>query len=232
MATKKQNMMPLQFQRLPLHEQHARAREFMQLMQRRRSVREFSPEPVPLSLIETLIATAGSAPSGANKQPWRFVVVTDPELKAQIRQAAEQVERENYQRRFPDDWLQDLEPLGTTYEKPFLEIAPVLVVMFKIDYGVSEKGERIKHYYVNESAGIAAGLLIAAIHNAGLVTVTHTPSPMGFLQKILQRPKNEKPFLLLPIGYPAADAQVPELSKKPLSEIMIINPGKPGGQEE
>ena len=216
---------PLAYERLDPETQRARAQAFLQLMQKRRSVRDFSPDPVPMDLIETIIRTAGTAPSGANKQPWRFVVVTDPDLKRRIREAAEKEERENYERRFPQDWLQDLQPLGTNWQKPFLEIAPVLIVMFKIDYGLDEEGRRIKHYYVNESAGIAAGMLIAAIHNAGLVTVTHTPSPMGFLREILQRPINEKPFLLLPVGYPAADARVPDIHKKPLSKIMLVNPG-------
>ncbi len=225
MKTQKDAWIPLSYQRMNPAEQMVRAREFFDLMRKRRTVREFSPDPVPMELIETLIATASTAPSGANKQPWRFVVVTDPGLKAKIRQAAEKEERENYEHRFPQDWLQDLAPLGTTWEKPFLEIAPVLIVMFKIDYGLDANGRRVKHYYVNESVGIAAGFLIAAIHNAGLVTVTHTPSPMGFLRDILQRPANEKPFLLLPVGYPADDVQVPNLKKKSLPEVMIVNPG-------
>ena len=220
---KSAGFIPLNFTRLPLPEQMRRAREFYEMLKTRRTVRDFSPDPVPMEIIENCILAAGTAPSGANKQPWRFVVVSDPDLKVQIRQAAETEERKNYAHRFPGAWLQDLAPLGTTWEKPFLEIAPVLIVLFKIDYGVQADGSREKHYYVNESVGIAAGMLIAAIHNAGLVTVTHTPSPMGFLQRILQRPKNEKPYLLLPVGYPASDAKVPKLQKKSLAEIMQEN---------
>lgn len=212
---------PLTFAMRAPEEQIARSQAFLDLMRGRRSVREFSPRPVPNEVIDNIIATAGTAPSGANKQPWRFIVVTDQRLKAQIRRAAEAEERENYERRFPPAWLADLAPLGTTWEKPFLEIAPVLIVLFKIEYTVNADGTKAKHYYVNDSVGIAAGFLIAAIHNAGLVTLTHTPSPMGFLQRILGRPKNEKPFLLLPVGYPAPEATVPRLEKKSLAEIRI-----------
>jgi len=215
--------LPLKYRRRSETEQRRRSREFYEMLKTRRTVRDFSPDPVPMEIIENCIRAAGTAPSGANKQPWRFVVVTDPGLKTQIRRAAEAEELENYERRFPETWLHDLAPLGTTWEKPFLEIAPVLIVIFKVDYGVRPDGSHEKHYYVNESVGIAAGMLIAAIHNAGLVTVTHTPSPMGFLQRILQRPKNEKPYLLLPVGYPAPDAKVTKLQKKALAEILQEN---------
>lgn len=209
---------PLDFSRLSAVEQQTRATEFFDLMRRRRTVRHFAPDPVPLELIETAIATAGTAPSGANQQPWRFVVVRDPAVKAAIRRAAEAEERTNYERRFPDEWLQALEPFGTDWHKEFLEIVPYLIVVFRLDYGA--QGE--KHYYVSESVGIATGVLLAALHNLGLATLTHTPSPMGFLAEILGRPRNERPFLLIPVGYPAPDAQVPAITKKPLAEIMEI----------
>ena len=194
-------------------------------MSQRRSVRDFSPDPLPDGLLEKLILTAGTAPSGAHKQPWRFVVVADPSLKRQIRRAAEAEERENYERRFSEQWLIDLAPLGTDWRKPFLEVAPALVVVFRIDYERDGKTVK-KHYYVMESVGIAVGLLIAAIHNAGLVTLTHTPNPMAFLSKLLKRPNNEKPYVLLPVGYPAPEAQVPDLKRKALSEIILYDPGE------
>lgn len=214
---------PLEFERLSPEAQLERARGFHELMKRRRSVREFSPDPVPFELIELAIRTAGTAPSGANQQPWHFTIVSDPEIKRRIRLAAEEEERENYGGRFPAEWLQTLAPLGTDWHKEFLEIAPYLVVVFKIDYGIAIQPDgserRIKHYYVNESVGIACGILLAALHHAGLATLTHTPNPMGFLSEILQRPKNEKPYLLIPIGYPAPDAKVPAIEKKPFDEI-------------
>lgn len=188
-------------------------------------MRHFSPEPVPFDLIETAIRCAATAPSGANQQPWRFVVVRDPDLKRQIRQAAEAEERENYERRFPEEWLEALEPFGTDWRKDFLEIAPCLIVVFRIDYGLQldAAGERhIKHYYVSESVGIATGILLTALHLAGLATLTHTPSPMGFLSRLLERPKNERPFVLIPVGYPATGATVPRISKKNLSEVIIV----------
>src|SRR5262245_47184620 len=195
-------------------------------MKRRRTVREFSPDPVPFELIELAIKTAGVAPSGANQQPWRFVVVGNPEIKRQIRLAAEEEERENYGGRFPDEWLQALIPLGTDWHKEFLEIAPYLIVVFKVDYGLEQVAggaeRKTKHYYVNESVGIACGMLLAALHSAGLATLTHTPNPMGFLSEILKRPKNEKPYLLVPVGYPAGDAKVPNITKKRLEEIMLV----------
>lgn len=216
----------LDFQRLPLEEQLCRAAEFYELLRRRRTVREFSPDPVPLELIEWAIKTAATAPSGANQQPWFFAVVSNPDIKRRIRYAAEAEEYENYHGRFPDDWLQALAQFGTDWHKEFLEVAPYLIVVFKLDYGIALQPDgserKLKHYYVNESVGIATGMLLAALHNAGLATLTHTPNPMGFLTEILERPKNEKPFLLIPVGYPATDAQVPNLGKKPLEEIMQI----------
>ncbi len=221
-----QNFIPLDFKRLAPEEQRRRAIEFYELMKLRRTVREFSSEPVPFELIELAIKTAGAAPSGANQQPWRFIVVSNPEIKRQIRLAAEEEERRNYDGRFPSEWLQALAPLGTDWHKEFLEVAPYLIVVFRIDYGVEQTADgderRIKHYYVNESVGIACGMLLAALHNAGLATLTHTPNPMGFLSEILKRPKNEKPYLLAPVGYPAAGAKVPNITKKPLTEVMHI----------
>ena len=203
-----------------------RADEFYRHMNQRRSVRDFLPDPLPDGLLEKVILAAGSAPSGAHKQPWRFVVVTDPDLKRQIREAAEKEERENYARRFPQQWLEDLAPLGTDWRKPFLEIAPALIVVFRIDF--ERDGDTLKkHYYVMESVGIAVGILITAIHNAGLVTLTHTPNPMAFLSRLLKRPGNEKPYVLMPVGYPAPDAQVPDLKRKTLSEIVFYNQGEP-----
>ncbi|MFN0168495.1 MAG: nitroreductase family protein [Bryobacteraceae bacterium] len=217
---------PLTFRRMPDDEQLRAAKAFFERMRERRSVRAFSSEPVPREVIEWAIRTAGTAPSGANQQPWRFVVVSDPDVKRRIREAAEQEERENYERRFPDDWLEAIAPLGTDWHKEFLEIAPVLIVIFRIDYGLD--GERkIKHYYVNESVGIATGFLLAALHISGLATLTHTPSPMGFLARILNRPPNERPYLLIPVGYPAEGATVPEIHKKPLDEILVGVPSEP-----
>lgn len=221
-------MVPLEFERLDAETQRARALQFFQRMRTRRSVRQFSSEPVPFELIELAIRTAGTAPSGANQQPWRFIVVGDPERKRQIRLAAEAEERENYERRFPAEWKQVLEPLGTDWHKEFLEIAPYLIVVFRIDYeespGAFPDGTagRRKHYYVMESVGIAVGLLLASLHQAGLATLTHTPNPMKFLNRILGRPKNEKPYLIIPVGYPAEGASVPRLEKKPLEEIMQV----------
>ncbi|MGB0348512.1 MAG: nitroreductase family protein [Schleiferiaceae bacterium] len=185
----------------------------------RRSLREFSDAPVSRQTIERLIALAASAPSGANKQPWHFVAVQDPDLKRQIRLAAEEEERAFYGGRASDQWLEDLKPFGTDWEKPFLETAPWLIVVFRKNYEVDEDGQKAKNYYVQESVGIACGFLIAAIHAAGLSTLTHTPSPMDFLGKILGRPANERAFLLMPVGYAADGAQVPDISKKDFGEI-------------
>jgi nitroreductase len=218
--------LPLDFQRLTPTEQELRLRELGRRMKQRRTVREYSPEPVPRFLVEEAIRIAGMAPSGANLQPWHFVLVEDTETKRRIREAAEAEEAENYERRFPEEWLERLRPLGTDAVKPYLEIAPYLIVVFKIDYGlVTGPGgaeRKIKHYYVNESVGLAAGFLLAALHTAGLATLTHTPSPMGFLSTILNTPKNYRPYLLIPVGYPAEGARVPHITKKPLSEILTV----------
>lgn len=194
-------------------------------MMARRTVRHYSTEPVPDTLIDDAIAVAGSAPSGANLQPWQFVVVRDHEVKRRIRLAAEEEERAFYEQRAPAEWLAALAPLGTDWQKEFLESAPCLIVVFRIDYGIrrDENGEErhVKHYYAGESVGIACGFLLAALHIAGLATLTHTPSPMGFLSSILERPKNEKPFLLVAVGYPSPDALVPSIQKKPLDAIRL-----------
>jgi len=197
-------------------------REFEAIMSRRRTVRHFSTEPVALELIERAIAVAGSAPSGAHQQPWRFVVVSDPAIKREIRLTAEAEERENYEHRFPPEWLEALAPFGTDWHKEFLEDAPYLIVVFRLDYGLNEDGQKTKHYYVSESVGIAAGFLLAALHVAGLATLTHTPNPMGFLARICGRPANERAFLLIPAGYPAEGAQVPDLQRKPLDKIRVL----------
>lgn len=220
--------LPLEFTRRPEPEMISRAGEFLSLMSGRRSVREFSDATVPRQCIERAIATAATAPSGANKQPWSWVVVDDPGLKRQIRVAAEQEERRSYLGgRMPKEWLEDLEPLGTDWRKPFLETAPALVVCFAQSFGLLKDGRRRKHYYVTESVGIACGLFIAALHHMGLATLTHTPSPMGFLARILNRPSHERPYLLFPIGYPAAGATVPDIRRKPLREVLAWNGGEP-----
>jgi nitroreductase len=200
----------------------ARAETFFSLMDSRRSIRSFSSEAVPRDLIETAIATASTAPSGAHRQPWRFVLVGDAETKSEIRRAAEAEERENYEGgRLPPDWIEALGPLGTDWHKPFLEEAPWLVVVFEERYGIAPDGSRRHNYYVKESVGIACGLFIAAIHNMGLATLTHTPSPMRFLSRLLGRPANERPFVLFPVGYPAPDCQVPDLERKALGEVLV-----------
>jgi len=209
---------PLDFERIPETEMVRRAREFREEIAKRRSVRHFAPEPVPREVIDECIAAAGSAPSGANRQPWTFVVVTDARVKRAIREAAEEEERLNYGERMSEEWLEALAPLGTTAEKPFLEIAPVLIVVFRHAYG-DEDGRHVKNYYTMESVGIAVGFLLAALHRAGLATLTHTPSPMGFLQRILGRPENEKAFVLIPVGYPAEGCAVPDIGRKTLGEI-------------
>ncbi len=214
------DFIPLQFTKLSPSDQNRNASQFYQLCNARRSVRDFSSDPVPAELIETLIKTAGTAPSGANRQPWRFIVVQDPELKREIRIAAEKEEKESYEERMPDQWLKDLSALGTDWHKEFLETAPALIVVFAVSYEPEEKGIH-KNYYVRESVGIAVGFLLAAIHNAGLIALTHTPSPMNFLQDILERPEQEKPYLLIPIGYPAAGALVPDIQRKPLHDILL-----------
>ncbi len=199
-----------------------RAATFRRQMQRRRTVRYFSDRAVPREIIEDCLLAAGTAPSGANLQPWHFVVVSDSAIKQRIRVEAEKEEHEFYSSRAPKEWLDALAPLGTDEHKPFLETAPYLIVIFAQSYGLLPDGRRVKNYYVQESVGIATGMLITAVHNAGLVSLTHTPSPMGFLNEILGRPANEKPFLILVVGYPAADAVVPDIGKKPLEEIATF----------
>ena len=206
----------------PADEMRERASAFLNEAQRRRTVRDFSERPVPRDVIEMCVLAAGTAPNGAHRQPWRFVIVSDPEIKRAIRVAAEEEEKEFYAGRAPDDWLEALAPLGTHAAKPFLEKAPYLVVVFAESYAVKEGGEKSKNYYVTESVGIATGMLITAIHQAGLVSLTHTPSPMGFLNEILERPENERPFLILVVGYPAPDATVPQLRRKSLDEIATF----------
>jgi len=202
------------YRQYPVEEMQKRSKEFLKGIVRRRTVRDFSEEPVPRDIIENCIKAAGSSPSGANHQPWHFVVVTDPEIKTDIRKAAEEEERLLYNERAPNEWLEALAPLGTDENKPFLEIAPYLIVVFAESYSLDTDDNKIKNYYVSESVGIATGILITALHNAGLVTLTHTPSPMNFLRRILRRGKNERAFLILVTGFPAEDAKVPVLEKK------------------
>jgi len=203
-------------------EQHDRADTFYEEMNRRRSVRMFSDAPVPRHLVEQAIRTASTAPSGAHKQPWTYVVTGDPDVKRQIREAAEEEERINYEGgRLPPHWREDLEPLGTDWHKSFLEVVPWVVVLFERRYQVGEDGERRHTYYPKESVGISAGLFIAAIHHMGLATLTHTPSPMAFLTTLLGRPKSERPFCMFPIGHPADDCVVPDLTRKPLDQVMV-----------
>jgi len=217
------NFVPLStYREYPAEEMKQRAASFRKEMQRRRTVRYFSDRLVPREIIEDCLLTAGSAPSGANMQPWHFVVVDDPAIKKKIRAAAEKEEREFYHGRAPQEWLEALAPLGTDEHKPYLETAPYLIVVFAQSYGVLPDQRRVKNYYVTESAGIATGMLITAIHHAGLVSLTHTPSPMGFLNKILGRPENERAFLILVVGYPAEDAVVPDIGKKSLREIATF----------
>lgn len=221
---------PLAYERRPPEEMLARSQEFLSRIAPRRTVRDFSPDPVPFALLENAIRGAALAPSGANRQPWRFVVVSDPETKREIRAAAEAEEKDSYERRMPEEWLEALAPLGTDWHKPFLEIAPYLIVVFRLDFEpVSVSGgvddgtvRRQKNYYVGESVGIACGFLLAALQISGLATLTHTPSPMGFLNRILDRPPHEKPYLLIPVGYPADGAQVPVIGRKPLEEVLTV----------
>ena len=206
----------------PLEEMNQRAAAFRSEMQRRRTVRDFSGRPVPRQIIEECLLAAGTAPNGANLQPWHFVVVGDPRVKREIRIAAEQEEQEFYHRRAPHEWLDALAVIGTDEHKPFLEKAPDLIVIFGKKHSQLPDGRRVKNYYVNESVGIATGILVTAIHNAGLASLTHTPSPMGFLNEILGIPPDEKPFLILVVGYPAENAQVPVIGKKSLKEIATF----------
>ena len=211
-----------EYREYPLAEMKKRAKMFADDVNRRRTVRHFSERPVPREVIEDCMRAAGTAPSGANKQPWCFVVVGDPAIKKQIREAAEAEEHEFYARRAPAAWLEVLNPLGTDKHKPFLEEAPYLIAVFEQRYGVQPDGSRVKHYYTQESVGLATGILITAIHHAGLVSLTHTPSPMGFLNEVLDRPANERPFLLLVVGYPAKDATVPKITRRPLEEFVLF----------
>ena len=212
---------PLDHARLAPDESRARAEAFYATMQRRRTTRHFSTEPVPQALIELAIRTAGTAPSGAHQQPWTFVAVADPARKAAMREAAEAEERAFYAERATPEWLETLAPLGTDDHKPHLTDAPWVVVLFRQSYGLRENGEKQTHYYTQESCGIAAGLFIAAVHTMGLVTLTHTPSPMAFLSELLERPANEKAMLVMPVGYPAAAATVPDIARKPLDAISV-----------
>ena len=216
---------PYSFDRRSAEELRVRAANLLPRIESRRSCRFFSDDPVPRDVIESVIRIAHSAPSGANRKPWRFVAIDDPALKHEIRLAAEAEERESYDHRMPKEWLEALEPLGTNADKPFLDIAPWLVVIFRIDWEEID-GRRVSNYYPAESTGIAAGFFLMAAHQIGLATLTHTPSPMGFLRKILNRPDNEKPYLLIPIGYPASDCQVPDIPKKPLAQAIQWNRGE------
>lgn len=213
------HFIPLSYDQLSEQEMANRAQAFRVSMDKRRSVRYFADTPVPSQVIEDIVMTASSAPSGAHKQPWTYCAVSDNAIKSQIRTAAEKEEYENYHGRMSDEWLKDLEAFDTDWHKEFLTVAPWLIIIFKKSYNF-EDGHKTKNYYVNESVGISAGLLISAIHMAGLVTLTHTPSPMNFLQNILQRPENEKPFLLLPVGYPAEGVQVPSLKRKAPNQVI------------
>lgn len=210
-------MRPLHFVRRRPAEMILRARAFREAVQKRRSVRSYSADPIDREVLAECVHAAGQAPSGANKQPWRFVVVTEPDLKRRVREAAEEEERAFYGGRAPDRWLEDLRPFGTNSEKPFLETAPALVVVFAEKHG---RDADEKHYYVNESVGLAVGYFLAACAHAGLATLTHTPSPMGFLSEVLERPPNERAYLLIPVGYPARDAEVPDIHRKPLGDIL------------
>ncbi len=207
------------YREYPIDEMRARLKEFYEDIDRRRTVREFSDRPVPRDIIETALKAANTAPSGANLQPWHFAVVSGPEAKKKIREAAEVEEREFYEHRASDEWLAALAPLGTDEHKPFLETAPYLIAVFLQKYGELPDGRKVKHYYPTESTGLATGMLITALHRAGLATLTHTPSPMKFLNEILGRPKSERPFLLLVVGYPADDAEVPDIQRKSLEEF-------------
>lgn len=213
------------YREYPVEEMRERARSFYEDLTRRRTVREFSDRPVPREIIEHCLLAAGTAPNGANMQPWHFVAVSDPGVKSRIREEAEKEEREFYENRATEEWLAALEPLGTNPEKPFLETAPWLITIFSESYGYTDGGKKVRNYYVRESVGIATGMLITAVHHAGLASLTHTPSPMGFLNDLLGRPDNERPFLLLVVGYPEEDVRVPDIDKKALEEISTFLTG-------
>ena len=211
--------------RVSLPEIEERAAAFYADMEGRRSVRMFAPDPVPRSVLQNIIRTASTAPSGAHRQPWTFVLIGDPDTKRAIRIAAEEEERQNYEGgRLPPEWREAIEPLGTDADKAYLEVAPWIVVLFEQRYGLGRDGARVANYYVKESVGIAAGFFVAAVHNAGLATLTHTPSPMAFLTRLLRRPENERPFVVFPVGFPAADCEVPDLERKALDEVMVESP--------
>jgi Nitroreductase len=212
---------PLRVDRLDAEEALARSQAFLELMQKRRSVRFFSSDPVPNELIRNAIEVAGTAPSGANQQPWTFVVVSDPKTKQRIRDGAEAEEREFYEHRAPDDYKAAIKPIGTDALKPHITEAPYLIVVFERAYGLEEDGTKKKHYYVKESVGIAVGFLLAALHASGLSALTHSPSPMKFLAEILERPENERPFILIPVGYPAEGSPVPDIVRKPVDDIIV-----------
>lgn len=221
--TEKQNFIPYaEYKEYPVKEMRERALRFYENIKRRRTIRDFSKRPIPREIIEDCIMAAGTAPNGANRQPWHFVVVEEENVKKKIREAAEKEEKEFYENRASDEWLEALAPLGTNEKKPFLEDAPYLIAIFAEKYGITGDGEKVLNYYVKESVGIATGILITAIHHSGLASLTHTPSPMGFLNDILDRPSNETPFLLLVVGYPKEEVKVPDITKKPLSEIATF----------
>ena len=209
----------INFSKISTDEMNLRSKSLLHQIQQRRSVRDFSSQNVPIEVIKNCIKTAASAPSGANKQPWHFSLVQDKKIKKEIRVAAENEEKQFYEHRASKEWLEDLNQFGTDWKKPFLETAPFLIIIFSQVFEKNADGENRKNYYVNESVGIAAGFLLAALHNAGLATLTHTPSPMNFLARILKRPDNERAFLLIPVGYPSKNAKIPIISKKPFSKI-------------
>ncbi|MCP9486822.1 MAG: nitroreductase family protein [Gaiellaceae bacterium MAG52_C11] len=217
------SFVPLRYERPEPAAQLAASRGFLERLSRRRTVRTFSTEPIPFELVRNAIAAAGTAPSGAHQQPWTFVVVSDPELKRQLRTAAEDEEQRNYDGRMSEEWLQALAPLGTDAVKTHLEDAPYVLVVLEQVYGLREDGSKVKHYYARESLGIAVGFLLASLHEAGLVALTHTPSPMGFIRELLGRPVNERPFCVIPVGFPASGTTVPNLERKPLAEIMVLS---------
>ena len=212
---------PLVYERPTEEEAFERSRAFLRSLEARRSIRRFSPEPVPIELVENAIRAAGTAPSGAHQQPWTFVLVSDPEVKRQLREGAEAEERDFYERRATPEWLEAVAPIGTDWIKTHITDAPYVIVVFEQAWRPGDDGQKVKHYYVRESVGIAVGFLLAALQEAGLCALTHTPSPMGFLSRILGRPANERPFILIPVGYPADYAEVPDLMRKPLDEIIV-----------
>lgn len=226
-AAERYPFIPYHRPRVAPDEMDRRAGDFFEMMDSRRSIREFTDEPVPRELIETAIRTASTAPSGAHKQPWTFVAISDADIKREIRIAAEEEEKNTYANRMSEEWRQALAPIGTDWQKPFLEVVPWIVVVFEKLYDLNSDGSKSKNYYVPQSVGLACGLFIASLHQMGLATLTHTPSPMKFLSEILGRPKNEKPYILFPVGYPSPECTVPDLKRKPLEEVSIWNPKPP-----